>query len=207
MSDQDFANTSDPLGSPKAGLSSDLDNLAAYVSSLTKTPLSPYRDAGGVLTSEGLAGRAVFESRRCGFCHSGSSFTDGKRHDVGTVKPSSGLGIGQPLAGVGFDTPTLKGVWNTAPYLHDGQASTLEDVLNSDEHIIGDALSAAEMGQLVAYLLQIDDREAAPAAVPVPSSSPWDLIVLASIFAAAITGIRMRSNRLKTIPTSWERPN
>lgn len=34
--------------------------------------------------------------------------------------------LGQPLTGI--DTPTLLGVWNGAPYFHDGSAPTLEDV-------------------------------------------------------------------------------
>ncbi|MCG8459718.1 MAG: hypothetical protein MI919_25840, partial [Holophagales bacterium] len=48
-------------------------------------------------------------------------------HDVGTLRTSSGQRLGGPLTGI--DTPTLLGVWNTAPYFHDGSAPELEDVL------------------------------------------------------------------------------
>lgn len=47
-------------------------------------------------------------------------------HDVGTLRTSSGQRLGGPLLGI--DTPTLLGVWATAPYFHDGSAPTLDDV-------------------------------------------------------------------------------
>ncbi|MCB1033601.1 MAG: hypothetical protein KDD47_07185, partial [Acidobacteria bacterium] len=133
LSDADFAATSDPLGAPKTGLSADLDALAAYVISLDagSIPRSPFRGAGGELTAEGLAGRAVFQSMNCTTCHAGVEFTDSTvgtatLHDVGTIRTSSGQRIGGPLTGL--DTPTLSGLWNTAPYFHDGSAPDLEDV-------------------------------------------------------------------------------
>ena len=157
LSDPQFGQTSDPLGLPKAGLSADLDALAAYVTSLTTLPDSPYRAADGSLTPNAEAGRVLFVNSGCATCHSGTSFTDGQRHDVGTIQPSSGTGIGVPLQGVGFDTPTLKGIWSAAPYLHNGQAATLDDVLLIPGHGTASALSAAERAQLVDYLLQIDN--------------------------------------------------
>jgi DNA-binding beta-propeller fold protein YncE len=160
LSDTDFNNTSDPLGKPKAGLSPDLDALAAYVASLTTTPPSPYRNPDGTLTADGQAGRQVFVTKNCQSCHSGPSFTDKQRHNVGTIQASSGLGIGQPLDGLGFETPTLKGAWNTAPYLHNGQADTLLEVLSNPDHGDTRGLTTTEMDQLIAYLLQIDDNEA-----------------------------------------------
>ncbi len=145
---------SDPLGDPKAGLSAELDALAAYVSSLTSVPLSPYRDADGRLTAEGEFGRQVFVREACADCHGGAEFTDsapGVLHDIGTIRSASGSRLGQPL--VGFDTPTLKGVWATAPYLHDGSASTLADAVDAHSDV---ALSARDMSALVSYLRQID---------------------------------------------------
>jgi cytochrome c peroxidase len=163
LSPTDFQDTADPLGKPKAGLSPDLDALAAYVSSLTTFPSSPYRNTDGALTAQGQAGKRIFITRRCPACHSGPFFTDRKRHDVGTIQASSGLGIGQPLPGVGFQTPTLKGLWNTAPYFHNGQAATLYDVLNTRGHGDTARLTTQEIEQLVAYLLQIDAHESLPA--------------------------------------------
>jgi DNA-binding beta-propeller fold protein YncE len=156
-----------PLGDRKGGVNADLDALAAYVTSLNRVPPSPFRNANGSLTADGQAGRAIFERLLCASCHSGADFTDsatGVRHDVGTIKPSSGRRLGQPLTGI--DTPTLKGLAQTAPYLHDGSAATLMDVLTTanpaGRHGNTASLTAAERQQLVAYLLQIDDAGSPP---------------------------------------------
>jgi MYXO-CTERM domain-containing protein len=151
------------LGDPKAGLSPELDALAAYVTSLDHVNPSPYRNADGSLTADGVAGKAIFEKLGCDFCHAGPEFTDSARgllHDVGTSTALSGLHAGGPLRG--FDTPTLLGVWETPPYLHDGSAATLRDVLTTrnptDLHGYVSALSPREVDQLVAYLEQLDSE-------------------------------------------------
>jgi len=158
LSDADFNQTSDPLGNTKVGLSPELDALADYVSSLIAVPASPYRNPDGSLTADAQAGQQLFLALGCKACHSSSAFTDTQRHDVGTIQASSGLGIGQPLDGVGFETPTLKGIWNTMPYLHNGQASSLYDVLDNATHIGSGSLTQTERDQLVAYLNQIDEN-------------------------------------------------
>ena len=152
-----------PLGDPKAGLSPELDALAAYVASLDHVNPSPYRNPDGSLTPDGVAGKALFEKLGCDFCHGGPEFTDSARgllHDVGTITALSGMRAGGPL--FGFDTPTLLGVWETAPYLHDGSAPTLRDVLTtrnpSDLHGYVSSLSSQQVDQLVAYLQQIDSE-------------------------------------------------
>jgi DNA-binding beta-propeller fold protein YncE/cytochrome c peroxidase len=156
-----------PLGSPKAGLSADLDALAAYVSSLTEFGRSPHREPDGMLSPAGVRGRLLFQQLACAQCHAGADFTDsasGVLHDVGTISPSSGQASGAPL--VGLDTPTLRGLWATAPYLHDGSARTLLDVLTTKNaqglHGATGALLPQEQADLVQYLLQIDDLELGP---------------------------------------------
>ncbi|QJR16029.1 Ig-like domain-containing protein [Usitatibacter palustris] len=151
-----------PLGDPKTGVSADLDALAAYVSSLSSVGTSPFRNADGSLTAAAVAGQALFASQGCNSCHSGADFTDsaiGTLHDVGTIKASSGRRLNQALTG--FDTPTLKGVWETAPYLHDGSAATLRDVLTtqntSNRHGNTTSLTSTQLDQIVAYLQQIDN--------------------------------------------------
>jgi YVTN family beta-propeller protein len=152
------------LGDPKVGLSDDLDALAAYVASLNEYPDSPYRNTDGSMTASAVAGEAVFIAENCASCHRGNGFTDsapGNLHDIGTLNPvSSGQRLNSgPLPGV--DTPTLRGLWLTAPYLHDGSAETLADAVARHN---GVSLSATEMVNLVTYLEQIDDHEtAAPA--------------------------------------------
>ncbi|PYJ59783.1 MAG: hypothetical protein DME24_11860 [Verrucomicrobia bacterium] len=168
MSDADFhaGTRSQPLGDRKTGLSADLDALAAYVSSLTAHGDSPDRNADGTMTSAAKAGQAVFQTMNCAQCHAGSQFTDSALnvfHDVGTLKPSSGGRLGAPLTGL--DTPTLLGLWRTAPYLHDGSASTLEQAVSAHSGVV---LSATDLANLVAFLRQLDDAGAA-----VPATVTW----------------------------------
>lgn len=181
LSDEQFAegSRSDPLGDSKAGLSPELDALAAYVGSLDRVNPSPFRAADGGLTPEGWRGLQIFRSAGCQECHGGPDFSDsptGKLHDVGTLRPTSGQRLGDTLEGL--DTPTLRGVWETAPYLHDGSAPTLLDVVgprNSDDrHGATAGLSDVEREELVSYLLQIDNvpLEAEVEPVVEPTTDP-----------------------------------
>jgi hypothetical protein len=146
----------DPLGDPKAGLSSDLDALAAYVTSLANFPKSP------VATS--TRGRELFEASGCANCHAGENMTDSQfldpgaplLHDVGTISAGSGLRRGQTL--LGLDTPTLRGLHSSAPYLHDGSAATLHEVLDRNReqtHGTTAQLTSSDAAELVQYLLSL----------------------------------------------------
>lgn len=166
LSDADFTRTRDPLGASKTGLSQNLDDLATYVTSLDRVPNSSHRNPQGALTESAKQGKAIFVERGCQNCHSGDHFSDGLRHDVGTLTPASGQG----LQGLGFKTPTLKGVWATAPYFHDGSAATIEDVLNHRLHSNAHELSATARSQLADYVRQIDENEGGQ--TPPPDTPP-----------------------------------
>ena len=146
------------LGHPNTGLSADLDALAAFVESLQPKP-SPFRLTDGTLTPEALRGQAVFHRAEvgCAECHVPPLFTDLRVHDIGT-----GHGPGE-LLGPAFDTPSLRGVWHTAPYLHDGRAPTLREVLithnPTDQHGHTTHLSEAELHDLVAFLLSLEGEK------------------------------------------------
>ncbi|WP_395742478.1 Ig-like domain-containing protein [Prosthecobacter sp.] len=157
MSDGDFhTGTRDqPLGTPKAGVSADLDALAAYVTSLTTTGTSPNRSSTGALTADAVAGQQIFRAQNCAACHDGARFTNSALNvfaNIGTIKPSSGQRLGAPLTGL--DVPTLRGLWSTAPYLHDGSAATLEAAVRAHQ---GVSLTDSEMSKVVSFLSQIDD--------------------------------------------------
>lgn len=166
MSDTDFntGTRNTTLGDPKAGVSTELDALAAYVASLDTIPTSPHKAADGNFTAEAARGREAFIALNCYTCHDTNSFTDSPQdllHDVGTIQAHSGQRMGAALTG--FDTPSLKGIWHTAPYLHDGSAATLRDVLStrnpSDQHGAVSTLTATQVNELVAYLEQLDGDE------------------------------------------------
>jgi len=170
MSDDAFneGTRAHPLGDRKAGISADLDALAIYLASLDRYPRSPYRTADGHLTASARRGRALFRSARlaCTTCHRGAPLTDSgfvspggpRLHDVGTLRPGSGRRLGEPLLGI--DTPTLYDLAASAPYLHDGSAATVGDVLGprnpADRHGVTRHLGRRERSDLEAYLLSID---------------------------------------------------
>ncbi len=169
---------SDPLGAPKAGLSDALDALAAYVGSLDEFARSPHRGPDGAMTEAALRGRATFESLQCRTCHAGERLTDsgsvvGRLHDVGTIAASSGQRRGEPLAG--FDTPTLRGLFDGAPYFHDGSAATLDQVLLRPGHGDAHALSDADRGDLVVFLSSIDNDEFGYAEPSEPTDAGCDV--------------------------------
>jgi YVTN family beta-propeller protein len=169
---------SQPLGDAKAGVSADLDALAAYVTSLTTESTSPHRNTDGNLTATALEGEKVFRRNQCASCHSGPNFTNSAPNtfaDIGTLKPASGKRLNGPLTGL--DVPTLRGVWATAPYLHDGSAPTLAAAVTAHN---GVNLSPADLNALVAYLQQIDN---APTSAPLPVTA-----VLASTAPATVEG-------------------
>jgi cytochrome c peroxidase len=88
----------------------------------------------------------------CAECHPAPLFTDLKTSPVGTAGPLD-QGVEQ------FDTPSLVEVWRTAPYLHDGSAATIRDVLTArnpnDEHGKTSHLTPAELDDLIAYVLSL----------------------------------------------------
>lgn len=123
--------------------------LAAYFNAV-RAEADPYRKAGA-RSAAAQRGQAVFASAGCGECHTGKYYTDKKMHDVGTKNSTD--------SGAEFDTPTLAGLWHTAPYLHDGSAATLKDVLTTrrtEKHGKTSALTSSQVDDLVQYLLELD---------------------------------------------------
>jgi cytochrome c peroxidase len=123
-----------------------------YLKSLQPIP-SPHL-VKGRLSAAAERGRKIFQSERtgCADCHKGKLLTDLKLHDVGTVgrfdKETDR-----------FDTPSLIEVWRSGPYLHDGRAATMRDVLTTcnvgDNHGVTSKLSPREIDELVEYLLSL----------------------------------------------------
>ena len=152
-----------PLGDAKAGISPDLDAVAAYVNSLTTAPESPHRTTNASTTQ----GQALFTSKNCVSCHAGSQFTDSgdgsAMHDIGTIKSTSGQRLSAALNGI--DTPGLLGAWATAPYLHDGSAATIEDAIGAHASI---STSAADRTALADYIRTLPGGPAA--AIPLATN-------------------------------------
>lgn len=172
MSDADFSTRTQPLGTPvKAGRSTDLDALAAYVTSLAQFEASPFRSSSGALTSQGSAGRTVFSNKGCAGCHGGTAFTNSGANtlsNIGTiVQPASGTRLGQPLSGI--DVPTLRDVWATAPYLHRGSAATVDAAILAHQ---GVSLTSTELADLVVFVKSIGREEGEVLPPPPPPPPP-----------------------------------
>jgi YVTN family beta-propeller protein len=166
MSDAAFTTgtRSQPLGDRKTGASADLDALAAYVGSLATFDASPYRASAASLSSTATQGKTVFTALNCASCHSGAAFTGSGENtlvNIGTVKPSSGQRLYAALNGI--DVPTLRDVWATAPYLHDGSAATLGAAVRAHNTVSNVSLSDADLALLTAYLAEIGGDEPAAA--------------------------------------------
>jgi len=154
------------FGAPNAGLSQDLDDFAAFMDFIQK-PLraNPNRQPGGGLSPAAARGKTLFQSpvTRCSSCHMGAAFTDSDltsivRHDVGTLAPGDVAGAD------GFDTPSLLRLHDSFPYLHNGSAPALLDVLTirnpGDRHGVTSVLAPPQRNDLVAYLSELDnDRD------------------------------------------------
>ncbi len=131
--------------------------LDAYTMSLKPIP-SPYL-VNGSLSKAARKGAKLFKKAGCAECHPTSKdgpnnerlYTNLKKYDLG-------LGVGNE-AGREFDTPTLAEVWRTAPYLYDGRAPTMSDVLTTcnpkDMHGVTKDLKPDEINALVEYILSL----------------------------------------------------
>jgi len=166
LSEADWAESSDSLGESKTGRSTELDALAAFLASLQSLPRSPWRELDGSLSEAALQGEQIFIEAGCDECHSGPESTDSSwlhtgeplLHDVGTITAASGQRLGAELTCL--DTPSLRGLHASAPYLHDGSAPDLETVLieanPGDRHGTTSHLEQDELGDLLEYLLSLE---------------------------------------------------
>jgi len=125
-----------------------------YLKNLKPVP-SPYliRQPDGTLALSESAkrGKAVFDTAGCAECHHGPHLTDMKPHDVGTgVRREKGRKL---------DTPTLREVWRTGPFLHDGRAATMEEVFTTfnpkDLHGKTSKLTRRQLADLCRYVLSL----------------------------------------------------
>ena len=127
----------------------DAVSIDEYLKSLKPVP-SPYL-VNGELNRSAERGKVIFEKSGCISCHPPPLYTGLQKYDVG-------VGDGREKS-TEFDTPTLVEVWRTAPYLYDGRAVTIEDVLtkynSGDKHGITSILSEKEIHDLVEFILSL----------------------------------------------------
>ncbi len=155
----------------------DYDDIHAFMESL-RPEKSPYL-VNGKLTPDAVQGKAIFESAQanCLSCHKpneyyGDAGTDPiAKYDVGTRHEADWTA--NDISG--YVSPHLYELWRSGPYLHDGSAATVREVLTvfnaADQHGRTSHLSKNQIDQLAAYLLQLDGE------LPSSPSQPWTLTV------------------------------
>lgn len=127
-----------PRDTPHAGVSLDLDSLVLYLDSLSGPAASPLTASPDLIAQ----GAEIFTAQNCSTCHASSAFTDGASYDVGT--------------GGTFNTPSLRWLWTSAPYFHDGRAATLGDLFAlPGAHQLIQTLPQEQIDALIAYLLSL----------------------------------------------------
>lgn len=139
----------------------DEDPTAERVAALTafmKTIRAPItRHDQGRLTAEELRGEEVFVGKGgCIGCHGGPQFTDNQIHVIEVPQVSGANDPGSASIPGGFNTPTLRDIRNSAPYMQNGRFPTLEDVVGFYDNNVPTGgplrLTDEEKRELVAYL-------------------------------------------------------
>ncbi len=165
-----------------SGAAINIDTLVKAVADYERTlepGIAPFDRwvAGDEQAISGSAKRgfAVFNGKaNCGPCHSGWRFTDDNFHDIGTTTTDEGRGRtikDDPLMKFAFKTPTLRTVHLRPPYMHNGSAATLEDVIRHYEKggidrpsrsplMMAFELTDQERQDLVAFLRTLDGQNA-----------------------------------------------
>jgi len=131
----------------------ELLDLTTFIKSLPPQRVIA-RSADGKLTPAQERGKAIFfatttstgkeipHERRCSTCHRPPLYTVRLSFDVGT--------------GGMFDTPHLLGVADTAPYLHDGRAQSLEElwtIYNTNNlHGVSSYMNKIQLNDLIEFL-------------------------------------------------------
>lgn len=134
------------------------DALMRYVLDLDFLPnhqLDPRSGLSERASAAARRGEALFETPRDGFggascatCHPASTFfRDGQVHRLGSARSPSPYAVDG-----GYETPTLLGLSETAPYFHDGRFARLADVVAWFDGSFALGLSEDERSDLTAYL-------------------------------------------------------
>ncbi len=138
----------------------DLDAVVGYILTQLKHPPNIYLNKDGQLTEAQKRGKVIFErtktndgriipvENRCTTCHPAPNYTDRRNTDVGTLASHD-----SPIT---FDSPNLNNVYESAPYLHDGRAMTLEEIWTKnndyDQHGVANDLTKNQLNDMIEYL-------------------------------------------------------
>jgi mono/diheme cytochrome c family protein len=124
-----------------------------------KSIAAPAPPADSFNAAAAARGKVVFEGAgKCATCHSGSEFTDAnsKLHEPSEVvsepEPGGAPSYASRTATKKYRTAPLKGLWQHAPYFHNGSAATLDAVVDTYDTKKSLGLTADQKADLVQYL-------------------------------------------------------
>lgn len=137
-----------------------LDAVVAYIKRELTHPPNLHALPNGELTEAQKRGKVIYERTstndgkeipvedRCITCHDGPNFSNFQMASVGSLKETD-----DPTR---FDAPNLNNVYESAPYLHDGSAATLEEIWTKfndhDTHGYANDMTKDQLNDLVEYL-------------------------------------------------------
>lgn len=133
-------------------VSSKLPALQAYQLSLA----APTPPAGSFDAAAAGRGKVVFEGAgKCSTCHTGDKFTDANTtlHPIADsmAEPETPSYASRSATKLYRTTP-LRGLWQHAPYFHDGSAATVEAVVQTYNTKRSLGLTPQQMADLAQYL-------------------------------------------------------
>jgi mono/diheme cytochrome c family protein len=133
-------------------VSSKLPALQAYQLSIA----APTPPAGSFDPAASVRGQILFAGKaRCASCHTGDLFTDANTR---LHPPSDSMAepevpsYAARSATKQYRTTPLRGVWQHAPYFHDGSAATLDQVVTVYNTRMGLGLTPQEIADVAQYL-------------------------------------------------------
>jgi len=137
----------------------EVNAIAQFIRLVDFAPAPKLTAAGALdkkLASEAeLRGEKVF-AQHCQSCHAGQTFTDNLAHDLKVERFYDHVGStrsGVPGRAEGaVKTPSLRGIKDAPPYLHDGRLLTLEDTVEFFNIVLQAKLDKRERADLVEYL-------------------------------------------------------
>jgi YVTN family beta-propeller protein len=125
-----------------------LGDLVAFIKSI---PLPPNRHLApdGQLTMSQERGKAIFYQKNCDNCHPAAThYTALRSFDVGTANQYDTSGL--------FDVPQLDRIYEKPPYLHNGEALSLEEIWtvynNEDKHGVTSNMTKEQLNDLIEFL-------------------------------------------------------
>jgi YVTN family beta-propeller protein len=137
----------------------ELSALVHYIATIPRPP-DRYHPLGAPLTEAQRRGREIFYrtrknsgeeipvGNRCATCHRGPLFTDRQVHNIGSKMMYDRVAV--------FDTPHLNNIYDSAPYLHNGIAPTLEEIWTrynpDDTHGVTNDMTKDQLNDLIEFL-------------------------------------------------------